>query len=109
MLMVGVFGAIIAKLALPKKPLGTKLAAAILFSTIIMMIGNLEDWLYYIIGQHSIPPLDSQMNWLFQSGTVSYWLGWSGSWTVLNTLVWSIIWLFIILPIGLTLIFRKPK
>jgi hypothetical protein len=109
MLMIGVSGAIFVKLVLPNRKVGTTLSIAILFSTVVMILGNLEDWLYYLLGPHSIPPFDSQMDWLFQSQTVSYWFGFNGSWTVFNTLVWSVVWLLIILPVGLVVIFKVRK
>jgi hypothetical protein len=103
MLAVGVFGAIVVKLSLPNRALSTKLSVGILFSTVVMIVGNLEDWLYYIIGQQSIPALDTNMNWLFQASLNNgYWFMW-------QLIIWSSFWLFVVLPIGLILIFRKRR
>ena len=103
MLAVGVFGAVVVKFSLPNRALSTKLSVAILFSTVVMIVGNLEDWLYFILGQRSIPSLDTNMNWLFQASLNNgYWFMW-------QLLIWSIFWLFFVLPMGLLLIFRYPK
>jgi hypothetical protein len=109
MLFVGIFGAVLVKLVTPNRKVGTKLAIAVLFSTVVMVVGNLEDWLYYLLGQGSLPAWDSQANWLFQSKTISFWLGFNGSWTFYNLLWWSVIWILIVLPIGLVLIFKYKK
>ena len=100
MLMVGVSSAAIVKLALPGRVIGNKLSVAILFSTAMMILGNVEDWLYYILGSHSIPAWNTNMNWLYEASlNHGYWFTW-------QLAISSTILLFVVLPIGLFVIFR---
>jgi hypothetical protein len=100
MLAVGVFGAVVVKFSLPNRALSTKLSVAILFSTVVMIVGNLEDWLYFILGQQSLPGWDANLNWLFQASLNNgYWFTW-------QLAVWSVVWLFVVLPLGLVAIFK---
>ena len=100
MLAVGIFGAFVVKFSVPNRRLSSKLALAILFSTVVMIVGNLEDWLYYILGQQSLPGWGTNMNWLFQASLNNgYWFMW-------QLAIWSVFWLFFVLPVGLVVIFK---
>jgi hypothetical protein len=112
MLSYGIVSAV-AILLVSRSRLTSRIAGAVVFASVVFWVASLEDWLYFTIGYffygQPYPGWSVQWSWMGQSQTVSYWLGWNGSWTTVNMLAWTLVWLFIILPIGLVTVFKLPK
>jgi hypothetical protein len=116
MLVIGVFGAFLIKLAIPGRHIGDCLAASVFVSCLLFVVGNLEDWLYFIIGYfffgQSFPAVNAQWSWMPQATWLAPFFnifGFNGSWTTLNEACWSALWLLVVLPLALVAIFKLPK
>ena len=112
MVMFGVVGAVII-LLVSRNRIAVRLAAAVIYSSVLFLVASLEDWLYFTVGtlfyHQPYPGWGVQWQWMYESSTISHWLGWSGSWTTLNQFCYTLIWLFIVLPLGLVAIFNAGK
>jgi len=118
MLAFGAFGAVLVKLSIPEKR-GNALALIVFLTCLFFVLGNLEDWLYFIVGacffHHPFPAVNTQWAWMpeatgvFGLPSVSTVLGFHGSWTTLNQAVWSILWLFGALPTMIITILKVSK
>jgi hypothetical protein len=118
MIAFGGFGAVLLKLSIPGRE-GNTLALAVFVTCLFFVFGNLEDWLYFIVGtaffHGPFPSINLQWAWMpeatgvFGLPSVSSLVGFHGSWTTLNQAVWSILWLFVALPVALVAIFKVLK
>jgi hypothetical protein len=116
MLIFGIFGSVLIKIALPGRRIGTCFALTVLITSILFVVGNLEDWLYFFVGYFGfgqpLPAWNINWNWMPQAtwaAPLFYPFGFNNSWTTLNQVVWSILWLFVVLPVGIVVIFKFPK
>ena len=67
MLAFGAFGAVLVKFSIPEKR-GNTLALIVFLTCLFFVLGNLEDWLYFIVGacffHHPFPAINTQWAWM---------------------------------------------
>ena len=124
MIAFGVLGALFIKVeslrtsTVQERRLGTVLSIAVLAAIAVFVVGNLEDWLYFIVGSlffgHAFPAWSLQWSWMpcatgvLGLPSVSSLLGFRGSWTTVNQAWWTGIWRFAVLPAVTAAVFKFP-
>jgi hypothetical protein len=107
MLMFGVVGAAVI-LLVSRSKLAIRLSLAVVFSSVVFLIASLEDWLYFTVGflfYHSpYPAWSVNWSWMLQATLLNH-----GYFSTVDMLAWSLLWLFVGLPVGLVAIFKFPK
>ena len=98
-LMFGFGCAALIKVAYSYSPVGNYLAGMVVVADIILYVGNFEDDMYFLLGQHGFPSNNIQWSWMYQYKLFGFW-------TTTNQIEWSIFWLLIVLPTSIYLFSR---
>jgi len=83
-------------------PVGDYLAGMVVVADILLYVGNFEDDMYFLLGQHSFPSNTTQWTWMEQYKLFGFW-------TTSNQIVWSIFWLLIVLPAAIYVFTRAIR